>query len=263
MPPTKLAVTTGSLAPQLRPALDLAAGGPATGVVIDAHRELKPSDLGETGRRQFLHQLDERGLRVAALVFPTQRTFYEQQGLDERVAATRNAMQFAFQLRAPLLLVRVGHVPDDPQSPPYRLLVEVLNDLARHGNHVGTALALTPANDGPAALAALLGEITAGPIGVDLDPAAFVLANHSPVEAARTLHDRLLHVRLRDAVRDVDGSGLEVPVGRGEVDWLEFLPTLVEVGYTGWHTAVRTTGDDRPGDTLRALRYVQSVLPST
>jgi sugar phosphate isomerase/epimerase len=94
---------------------------------------------------------------------------------------------------------------------------------------------------------------------MNLDPAALVLARQDPAQAIRELHDLVAHVQVRDAIRDVDGLGTEVPVGRGEVDWDELLALLEEARYRQWFTVERTQGDDKLGDSARAVQFLKQV----
>ena len=255
----RVATTTRPFAQPLRMAVQTAARIGVRGIQLDARNELKPSDLSDSGRRQFLRELDELGLSVASLNFPTHRTYYNQDQLEVRVAATKAAMDFAYQLQATVVTARIGRIPIDNQSPEYQLLGAVLNDLARHGNHVGATFSISPTNDPPQKIVELLASVTDGPIAVNFDPANFVMTGCEPNEAFGALHEFVSHVQVRDAVRDVDGTGLEVPVGRGEVPWDEMLALLDEAAYQGWMTVDRTTGDDKPGDLARAVQYLQSV----
>lgn len=255
----RVAVATGSFGQPIRQALQTAADMGAEGVLIDARSELKPTELSATGRREFLHQLSEIGLQVAALGFSARRSYYDPDQLDGRLAATRAAMEFAYELKARVLVIRAGRVPDDDGSRENQLLAEVLNDLARHGNRVGVTVAITPSRDDPARLAQLLGRVTDGPIGVNFDPAAFLMAGHNPSGAFRTLHGHVVHVTVRDALRDMDGGGREVAIGRGEVDWDEFAALLDEADYRGWLTVERTGGEDKVRDTARAVQYLRQL----
>ncbi len=255
----KFAVPAAPFARPLRELLRTAAALGAQGLQFDSRNELRPTDLSDTGRRHFLHELDEQGLAVASLTFPTRRAFFDQDELEGRVAACRLVMQFAWQMRTKVVTARVGRIPTDPQSAEYRILREVLNDLAAHGNRVGVTLALTPMRDTASAIRTLLEEVTAGPIGVNFDPVPFLLAGEKPESAFRTLHDRIVHVTVRDALRDIDAAGMEVAVGRGEVAWDELLALSQEAAYHGWWTADRTLGDDKPNDIARAIAYLRTI----
>ncbi len=256
----RIAIATACFQQPLKVAVRMAAEAGAAGVQLDVRDELRPGELSETGRRQFLHRLDELGLKVAALHFPARRPFSSPDQIDARVAATKSALDFAAQLGAGVVTARVGRVPTEASSDDYRLLQEVLSDLARHANHVGAILAITPTHDAPQALGELLATIKTGPIGINFDPAEFVMSGHSAGPALRGLHALVQHFEARDGVRDIDGGGLEVALGRGEVDWVELLPLLAEIPYRGWLTVSRTGGDDIVGDAVRAVQYLKQVL---
>lgn len=256
----KIGVSLSGLKQPLPQLLKAASDFGAEGVQFDALHGLRPDALSETGRRQFLHLLDELGLKVASLQLPFRRTLFDLENLDARIDAVKSALTFAHQLRTPTVTARVGTIPP-PDSGDYLTLRQVLGDLAAHGNRVGGCLAITPTHDSAENLAKLLGSINEGLVGIDLDPAGCVLADQNPAEMLRALHDRVLHIQARDAIREAFGSGQEVPLGRGEVDWSEFLPVTEEVGYRGWITALRTQGDDPLRDLANAVAYLGQLIP--
>src|SRR5262245_2402745 len=85
MSPLRIALATRCLGLPLRGSLLAASSFGAAGVQLDVRDELKPGDLSETGRRQFLHQLEESGLSVASVAFPLRRALFDQEHLDARV----------------------------------------------------------------------------------------------------------------------------------------------------------------------------------
>ena len=263
MPRLKIALATRRLGLPLRHAIRTVSKMGGQGIQLDTFTELPASELSQSGIRQFLKQLSEASLSVASLHVPARRTYYDEEFLDERVAATQRTMDLAHPLRSRVVTARVGRVPADPESPSYELLVQVLNDLARHGNRVGAVLAVTPSTDTPQQLRQLLQKVTEGPIGIDFDPAEFVGADQDVPAAFRELHPFVAHVRVRDAVRESGGTIHEVPVGRGNVRWVELLPLLEEAAYRDWLTIERTSGDDRAGDMRRAVAYVREIAMDT
>lgn len=260
MVPLRLAVTSQSLSQPVRKIIRSAVEIGATGIQFDVRNELRPTDLSESGRRQLLHEMEVEGVTIASLVFPTRRSFYDQQQLEDRVTAIKRAMDFAYQLRVPHVISRAGAIPADKESEDYKVLVEVLNDLARHGNRVGTTLLITPTRDAAADLKTLLDQIKDGLVGINFDPAIFAMNSRNAIEAFRLLHKDVLHITARDGLRDIDGSGQETVLGRGEVDWIELLALLGEADYHGWITVDRTSGEDKPGDVARAIQYLQNVV---
>jgi hypothetical protein len=151
----RLAVATRCFNQPILTSLRLAAELNVKGLQFDLRQELRASELTETGRRDFLHQVKELGLTVATAVLPLNHPLYEQDKIDLRVSAICDALKFAYTLRATTLCIRIGQVPEDPASKERQLLVEVLSDLARQANHIGTFLAITPTNDSAETLRAL------------------------------------------------------------------------------------------------------------
>lgn len=255
----RLAIATARLSDSLREAIRLAEQTGAGGLQFDARNQLKPADFSQTGRRQLLHSLAERNLQVASLSFPLRRPLHDQEQLDARLAAIKQAMQFAWDLKSRVLVCRIGRIVDDADSPEGVHQREVLRELAQHGNRVGVTLAVTPSGDSPETLRSVIDSIDEGPLGIDFDPAERVMSHQTPVASLRTLHDRAIHVTIRDALRDADGAGRETVVGRGEVPWEELLATLDEMTYSGWLTIDRRAGDAPLTDMTRAVSYISNV----
>jgi sugar phosphate isomerase/epimerase len=260
MHPLQLAIATRSLGLPLRTALRRAAECGATGVQFDVRDELQTAELTDTGLRQFHHSLRELGLEVASASFPMRRTLYDAVQLDARVAALRSAMDFTARLKCRVLTLRIGPLPGDKEGAEFKTLVEVLNDLSRHGNHVGVSLALAPGGESSSAWLDLLAGVKTGPIGIDFDPCSVVCAGRNVNTVFRDLHALVTHVQARDGVRDLDGTGAEEAVGRGQVDWIELVALLHEAGYHGWLTAIRNQGSDRRGDVARAIDVLRNIF---
>lgn len=260
MHPFRLSVATRCLQQPLRQSFQTAAGMGAQGILLDVRQEIDASLLTETARRDLLHCLGELGLAVAGAVIPIRQPLNVEHELDHRISAIKAAMTAAWQLQARVLCFRAGKIPAEEDSREYRLLLQVLEDLAAHANHVGVALALTPVNDSAESLRKFVSQVRTGPLGIDFDPAQFAMSGRNVNESLRALHDLVWHVQLRDGLKDFAGGGEEVPVGQGVVDWIELLALLSEADYRGWLTAVRTQGEDKPADLARALRHVSRVL---
>ena len=256
----RLAVATRCFRQPLMDSLLSAANVGVEGVQFDLRNEVVAANLSETGRRQFLHRISELNLAVSGASYPLSRPLTEEHEVDRRVSELRDAMTFAYSLKAKTLCCKVGRIPEDPASKSRLLLVEILTDLAAHSNRVGTVLCITPTNDSAEDLLALVNEVKSGPIGIDFDPAHFALTGRSNAEALRVLHAVTMHVQLRDGFKGFDGGGQESTVGSGVVDWVELLAVLSETDYRGWMTAIRNQGDDRANDIVRAVKHVGRLL---
>ncbi len=256
----KISVATAGFGLPLRDAVRRAASIGAQGLLLDARYEIQPHEFTESARKQFQHLLGELGLKLIGFQFPLRRPLADPTDLDLRIDSLRKAISLAALFQVRLVTFRVGPIPELDESKPAAEFCRILEDLALHGNHVGVIPAITPAGESPERLKALLDRIKTGFIGIDCDPSLNLTTKHRSTELIRTLHDRISHVRIRDALRDLDGQIREMVVGRGEVDWTELIPTLQEVEYQGWLTVSRTDGPDRIGDSARAIEYLRQLF---
>ncbi len=258
MPAPKICVATRSLRCPLRTGLELAGRLGADGVELDLRSELPLTELSPSAIRQLRKLLEDLRLRVGVASFPTRRGFGDPAELDRRLEATRAAMKGAGQLGAKVLVVRLGPVPAQADSPAHTLLVESLTSLARHGEHVGVRLALVASGASIDPLPALLAELPSESLGVSIDPAELLADGHSPGGAAALLGGSLLHLYATDAVRDLSSKGaVVVELGRGSVDWPEFLAQLEEHDYQGWATLLLREGGSL-GELENAIRYLRT-----
>jgi sugar phosphate isomerase/epimerase len=261
MPQLKIGVEAAVLGVPLKRALYLAAEMGADAVEIDARGEASPARLSRTGLRQLRKTLEDHRMQVSAVTFRTRRGYDTPADLDRRVAATKTAMQFAYDLGCSVVINHVGRVPKDPESDARRLMVEVLSDLADHGLRVGAALAAETGTENGEDLAGLLSELPEQGIGVDLNPGNLIASGHSALEAISVLGPSIVHVHATDAVCDLARNrgehGEHVPVGQGSVDFPGLLGALEEYGYRGYFTVGHQgTGDvaGAVGDVIRYLR---------
>jgi sugar phosphate isomerase/epimerase len=62
-----------------------------------------------------------------------------------------------------------------------------------------------------------------------------------------------------DALNACEGFK-EVPLGEGEVDWDNYLKALKEIGFDGFLTIERETGDDPCADIVKAVDFLRKKL---
>jgi L-ribulose-5-phosphate 3-epimerase len=68
-----------------------------------------------------------------------------------------------------------------------------------------------------------------------------------------------MHVRATDAAREPGKArGMEVPLGRGSVDFPVILGSLEERGYRGYFTVERQTADPEQ-EIGRAVKFLRSL----
>ncbi len=293
--PLRLAVATEDFGPSIKKSIGLAAELEIPGVRLNTRTELDVRNASETALRQILLYVTERQMQVAGLSCPTKHALFEDEFLEPRLDIIRKSMALARQLNTRELLIRCGHIPDpdndnsattpatasiDDQVNPFSFekpavsreaspakkfstLCQILNDLTQFGNHVGCVLNLQLSTFDLPLIRRMLNEVTGGPLNIVFDPATAVMTGADIDSTYRSLYQTVGYIRARDAVRNVDGGGIEVGVGAGIVDWVGLIPTLAEADYAGWICVERTGGDNRREDVRRGVSELKNLIPQT
>lgn len=237
------------------------------GIELEATGDFSPQQLSQTGRRELRNILRSHDLELSALSCPLRRGLDVAENQQPRIEHVRDVLSLSYDLGARLVTVFAGKIPEatsdatsaeTPPPAPSKLLLggasllsgalagtarasdperleEALRDLGRHGDKVGATLALETGAEGAEALDRYLARFDSGSLAACLNPGQLLLARHDPVLAARTLKRRVAYVRGTEA--RYQGAALRlVPVGQGDIDWLQMLGAFAEIEYRGWLT---------------------------
>lgn len=240
MEPSRLSVPALSLSRDLRKALSRARQLGVRGIEIDARRGVDAEQVSQTGLRQIRKWLDDEGLVVSAVAFPTRGGYADTDRLEARIAATKSALQLAHALGASVVTNHIGDIPPQPadagnDDPAWRLLVDVLTDLGSWGLRVGATLCAEAGRAAPADLIRVIEAVSDASLRCDIVAGALLVHGHDPVAAVETLGAHVGFVHATDAVAGAyAGRGRPAPLGTGEVDLPAVLGVLEERGYRGW-----------------------------
>lgn len=259
MPALKIALKLTDLRQPLDAALRFAAEERIAAVELDGRSELNLQSLSQTGLRQLRKRLEDYQLKVSAVGFRTRRGYGVAEDLERRVDATKAAMRFAHALGANLLVNQVGYVSDE-ESPERSLMLEVLADLGRFGQRVGTLLAAETGSESGADLRRLIDALPPGSIGVALSPGNLIVHGFSPLGVVEALGSDILYVYANDGIHDrASGRGSEVQLGRGSVDFPALLGALEERGYRGYFCIERQRSDEARAEIAQAIEYLRAL----
>lgn len=258
--PLKIGIKLASLGMPLRQGLPIAARLGAQGVELDARHQVPLGELSQSGIRQLRKMLEDLNLRVCAIGFPTRRGYNVREELEPRIAATRQAMKLAYELGAGLVVNHVGRIPEASEGADWDLLIQVLTDLGRYGQHVGALLAAETGAEAPADLKRLIDALPPGSLAVNLDPGNLIVNGFSPREAVSQLGPHILQVHAKDGVRDLaQRRGVEVPLGRGSADFPALLGELEEYQFQGYLTIERENARDPVREIGQAVEYLRNL----
>jgi sugar phosphate isomerase/epimerase len=257
----KLGVRLESLGKPIRQGLLEAQRLGLEGVQVDAVGDLAPDRLSDTGRREFRHLLRSHGLELSALGCPLRHGLDEPANLEPRIDRVRQVMSLSFDLGPRRVIVEAGRIPDDPANARAMTLTESLLALGQYGDRTGTVLVLETGLESGEAVAKFLDRLDTGGLGVNYDPANMLVNGFDPVANLAPLKDRIVHTHAKDARRGgVSRAGQEVPLGHGDIDWMEYLGTLSALEYRGWVVIERESGTDRAADIAAGVSFLRRLL---
>jgi sugar phosphate isomerase/epimerase len=260
VPALKIGIQIASLRMPLKQAIPLVASWGVQAIELDARRDFTPAQASQTALRQFRKMLGDHRLRVSAVAYPTRRGYNDHAELERRVDGTKWSMSLAAALGAPVVINRIGEIPDKPEGPQWDLLIQVLHDLGRHGQHTGALLAAETGNEDGEGLRRVIAALPTGSLGVNLNPGNLLVHNRSPIEMIEKLGTHILHAHVTDGVGDVArGRGTRVALGRGMADWPALLGALEEQDYRGDFTIERAESDDPQYELHAAVKYLRSL----
>jgi L-ribulose-5-phosphate 3-epimerase len=259
----KIGIRLESLGLPLRRALREAQRLGVRGVQADAAGDLSPHTLSQTGRSAFRHLLGSHNLELTALGCPLRRGLDSPEDQQQRIDHTQAVLHLSLDLGARIAIVQAGRVPENADDPRAAFLTEALQVLGRHGDRIGAVLALQTGLESGAVLAGFLDRFDTGGLGVNLDPANLLMGGFDPYESARALRGRVVHSNAKDVrVSGASRTAQEVPLGRGDIDWMRYLAVLEEIEYQGWLTVERAGGDNRVADVAAGIGFLGRVVGS-
>lgn len=260
LPELKTGLQLTSLRTSFKKAIETASKLGVRAVEIDARNQLNPKEITETGLRQLRKTLEDANLRVCALSFQTRGGYNVLERLQERIEATKRAMDLAYKLGASVVVNQIGRIPEEAEGPDWDLLVDVMSDLGQHAHHCGAFLAAETGTEDPKTMAKLLKAAPDGSFGITLNPGNLIINSFSPAEAVEALGSDIMYVRAKDGVRDLaQGRGLEVELGRGTADFPRLIGMLEEHAYRGYFTVAREQSHDPFNEAAAAVQYLRNL----
>ncbi len=257
----KLGVRLESLNLPLRPALTQAGRMGVGGVQVDAVGDLSPTELSQTGRREFRNLLRAHNVELSALGCPMRRGLDTTENQQQRLEHVQQVMSLAYDLGPRIVIVQAGRVPVDKDDPRGPTLTESLTVLAGHGDRTGTILALETGLESGADLRAYLDRFDTGSLAVNYDPANLLMNGFDPYDSLRALQGKIAHGHAKDARQSVTSrSAQEVPLGAGDIDWIKLVGVFEEVEYVGWLVVELESGDKRLADVADGVAVLRRFI---
>ncbi len=197
-------------------------------------------------------------LRTVGLVPETTRA--------ERVARTKEVSNVGRQLALDSIACHIGFVPEEPQDPIYRGMLDVVRDICDHCANNGQRFTLETGQEPAKVLLRFIADVNRPNLKINFDPANMILyGTGDPIEALDVLREHVISVHCKDGdwppVDQPAALGRERPLGDGSVGIPRFIAKLKEIGYRGILSVEREEPDPakRAADIRRAIALLRSL----
>ncbi len=244
--------------------------------------EFSPESLTKAQKGEYKKILEENGLAVSALCGDMGGHGFEiEKDNAERVEKTKKIIDLAVEFGAKVVTTHIGVIPADKNSDKYKVMISALIECGLYAKSKGVTMAIETGPEKATTLLQFLKD-TKGGVGVNLDPANFVMVTkQDPVEAVYLLKDYIVHTHLKDGkmLKETDpiiiynhfAEGgiealnvadyfIETPIGEGDVDFYEYVKALKDIGYDGYLTIERETGDNPAEDIEKAVSFIKPLI---
>jgi len=182
----------------------------------------------------------------------------------DRVQQTKQTADFAAWMGAPGIGIHVGFIPEDWDSPEFADVCEVIADVADYCARRGLTMNLETGQETADTLLRVIQTVDKPNLAVNFDPANMIMyGSGEPLEALRKVGAHVKSCHCKDATwSDKPGEewGLEVPLGKGDVNIERFVATLNELGYEGPLTIEREiSGEQQIADIKAGIELLRQI----
>lgn len=236
--------------------------------------------------RELKKRCDDSNLQATAICGDLGGYGFRQvDGNKERIALSKRIIDIGLELGTNIMTTHIGVVPEDKSDFMYGIMADGLREVGEYADSSNAFLAIETGPESPQALKDFIeNAVCSKGIAVNMDPANLVMVqNADPAEAVYLLKDHIVHTHAKDGVHIrkcnpetvyfafakggikelVAKTGelfRETPLGKGGVNWPEYIQALRDIGYNGFLTIEREVGDKPVEDIASAINFLKKML---
>ncbi len=239
-----------------------------------------PENLSAKDRKELLKKVKDHGMIFSALCGDLGIGFGNAERNPELIEKSKRILDLAKDLETDIVTTHIGVVPEDKSHPRYAIMQEACFALSEYAASIGSYFAVETGPERAIVLKDFLDTLSSGGVRVNLDPANLVMVTgDDPVNAVHILKDYIVHTHAKDGIKLLDGDPeylyqavhpvpeeyngkrfyQEMPLGEGNVPFVEYMQALEEIGYRGFLTIERETGEQPLKDIQTAFEFLKKL----
>ena len=239
-----------------------------------------PENLSVKDRKELLKKVKDHGMVFSALCGDLGMGFGNAERNPDLIEKSKRIMDLAKDLETDIVTTHIGVIPADKKHPRYAVMQEACFALSEYAASIGSYFAVETGPERAIVLKEFLDTLASGGVRVNLDPANLVMVTgDDPVAAVHTLKEYIVHTHAKDGIKLLDGDPdylykavhpvpeeyngkrfyQETPLGEGNVPFLAYMQALEAIGYRGFLTIERETGDQPQKDIQTAFDFLKKL----
>ena len=183
---------------------------------------------------------------------------------EKRLANLKKGSDFAKKLGATDVVTHMGFIPENPNTDDYRGVVGAIKEIAEYCKANGQYLLFETGQETPITLKRTIMAVGTGNLGINLDPANFLLyGKANPCDAVDVFGDfvRGVHAKDGEYPTNPDYLGEEKRIGDGRANFPVLIKKLKEHGYNGSLTIEREIdGEKQIEDIIYAKKFLEGII---
>jgi sugar phosphate isomerase/epimerase len=216
---------------------------------------LDPDRCPKEKRPEMRRIIESYGLSISGFCAQL-AAFYEKDGYRERIDKTKKALELAADMGSPVVTTHPGEIPSDPTAPNYATLLEVITEIAKHGEAVGGIFCIETGQETAETLKSFVERIGSPALRVNYDPANMLWQGSA--EGVKPLAPWIVHTHAKDD----NPQNHKATLGEGDVPWDAYLGELKAIGYDGWFAIEDETGEDVVNSIAKGYAFLKAKLES-
>jgi sugar phosphate isomerase/epimerase len=233
------------------------------GIQPYAVREFAPENMTDEKAREWLDLAKSHGIIYSAICGDYGIPFTENtEKVRSNVERSKRVLDMALRLECNVVTTHIGTVPER-ECEVKETMRRFCTELAVYADSIGAYFAVETGPESAALLVEFLDSLGAKGLRVNFDPANLVMCvADDPVKGVYTLKDYIVHTHAKDGVQLTADPVTyeELPLGKGNVDWIPYLSALRDIGYDGFLTIERETGSQPGADIALAADFLRGLL---
>jgi len=228
---------------------------------------LKFDEMTSAKAKEILDIVKSNGLIFSAICGDFGHGFMDKEKNPQRVENSKRVLDVAKMLECDIVTTHIGRLSENDgggliEDAKTEVAREACRELAIYADSIGSAFAVETGPETSKTLCEFLDSLGAMGVRVNLDPANLVMCvADDPVKGVDILKKYIVHTHAKDGVMIGNREGWEeLPLGKGGVDWDNYLLALDKIGYTGFLTIEREVGDDPEADIKLAKDFLVERL---